>query len=289
MLAIESLFVGFAIGCIVGLLGAGGGIISVPVLVYLLRQNAYDAAAGSLLLVGLTSISAIFSQLKSKKIRWREGVIFGIIAIGGSIIGARLSLRISQTSLLLLFACLLGCMAILLGLKAIRSRKNQLFLENKLQKVKLKDLKQEKITVENANSNNLVLPQEIAKKTSFGLILLAASCTGFLTGFFGVGGGFIVVPMLIFVLRFTMQEAAATSLIVMAISAASGLIARIGTNVTWDWSVLIPFVAASMLGGVLGANISKHFRADILTALFSLLLAGISAFLLIMNLPNVCK
>ncbi|WP_353067411.1 TSUP family transporter [Arcanobacterium hippocoleae] len=91
--------------------------------------------------------------------------------------------------------------------------------------------------------------------------------------------------MLIFALGFQMREAAATSLVVMIIAAISGLLARLGTAVVFDWFVIIPFVFASMLGGMLGAVFNDRFRSSTLTALFSLLLAGVAAFVLAQNIP----
>lgn len=281
MLIIESLLVGLAIGCVVGLLGAGGGILSVPVLVYLLHQNAYNAAAGSLIIVGLTSIVSLIPQLKSGKIQWRDGIIFGVLSVVGSVIGSRLSLMVDETVLMVLFGLLLTVVAIVMFRKAIRTRKmeNKQLYEAEAQT----DIEIEPNQGDEQENELATLPEK--KSRNIFVVIFAATITGFLTGFFGVGGGFIVVPMLIFALGFKMRQASATSLVVMTISSISGLLARIGTSVVLDWAVLIPFAAASMLGGVIGGFTNEKFRASTLTTMFAVLLAGVAIFILAQNLP----
>lgn len=290
MLIIESLLVGLAIGCIVGLLGAGGGILSVPVLVYLLHQNAYNAAAGSLVIVGLTSIVSLLPQLKSHKIQWRDGLLFGALSVVGSVFGSRLSLLVDETMLMVLFGVLLAAVSIVMFRKAARTRKIE---QNEMRQAGKAEDQDEATAQDSADetTQSSDAPTESTpsgskkKQRNIFVVILAATLTGFLTGFFGVGGGFIVVPMLIFALGFNMREASATSLVVMTISSASGLLARIGTSVVLDWVVVIPFAAASMLGGIIGGFTNDRFRASTLTAIFALLLAGVATFVLVQNLP----
>jgi len=110
-----------------------------------------------------------------------------------------------------------------------------------------------------------------------GLLVIAAvaTFTGFLTGFFGVGGGFIVVPMLVLALGFPMKEASGTSLLVMIIASSAGLAARVGTHSNVDWLVVLAFAAASMVGGFLGGPLTKRASASTLTTAFGLLLLGV--------------
>ena len=74
--------IGICVGVIVGLLGAGGGILSVPILVYLLGQSPHNAAAGSLLIVGATSLIALIGR--RKEVHWKQGAVFGVLSITGS-------------------------------------------------------------------------------------------------------------------------------------------------------------------------------------------------------------
>jgi len=112
---------------------------------------------------------------------------------------------------------------------------------------------------------------------SLPVIAAAATFTGFLTGFFGVGGGFIVVPMLVLALGFPMKEASGTSLLVMIIASGAGLAARVGTHSNVDWPVVLAFAAASMVGGLLGGPLTKRASAAALTTVFGVLLLGVCA------------
>ncbi|MCF2707355.1 sulfite exporter TauE/SafE family protein [Arcanobacterium haemolyticum] len=236
--------VGLAIGIVVGALGAGGGILSVPALVYLLGQNPHDSAAGSLIIVGLTAAISIISPAKRRNVRWRDGAIFGALSVIGSAVGSRLSVAISSRTLMLTFGVLL------IGVGIIMLRRG--------------------LHVRHGNGANESRPVGI-----LGLVA-AATLTGLLTGFFGVGGGFAVVPMLVIALGFTMTEASATSLLVMLFASAAGLIARLGTDVTIPWHVVLPFAVASMLGGLLGGPLTQRVPNWILTTIFGALLLAVA-------------
>lgn len=243
---LSAALIGVAIGVVVGALGAGGGILSVPVLVYLLGQSPHDAAAGSLVIVGLTAMVSIIAPARAGRVKWKQGAVFAAVSIIGSVVGSRLSLLVSGGSLMGLFAALLACVAVIMIRKGLRSRRG---------------LEPERTSVSNP-----------------AVLVLAAIFTGLLTGFFGVGGGFAVVPMLIIALGFKMKDAAATSLLVMIVVSASGLASRIGSGVSIDWPVILVFAAASMLGGVLGGPISAKVKGSTLTIIFGALLAVVAAF-----------
>ncbi|WP_262424930.1 TSUP family transporter [Brachybacterium sp. Z12] len=115
-------------------------------------------------------------------------------------------------------------------------------------------------------------------------MVAAATLTGFLTGFFGVGGGFIVVPMLVIALGLAMRHASGTSLLVMVIATLTSLLARLGTDVQIDWTVTLIFAAGSAAGGLLGGPLSTKARPSTLTLLFSGLLGGVAAVTLAQTL-----
>src|SRR5699024_1211760 len=108
------------------------------------------------------------------------------------------------------------------------------------------------------------------------LVLATATLTGLLTGFFGVGGGFIVVPMLVIALGLAMRHASGTSLLVMIIVTTVSLLARIGTEVQVDWAVTLIFAAGSAVGGLLGGPLSARARPSTLTFVFAVLLAVVA-------------
>lgn len=238
---------GILIGTVVGALGAGGGVLSVPVLTYVLGQSPHDAAAGSLLIVGLTALVSLRTAARDQRVRWRQGAIFGALGIAGSVAGARASVRIEEHLLMLLFCALLGAVGLIMLRRGLRAR-----------------------------AGGREASQEGPGLGAAGVVL-AATATGLLTGFFGVGGGFIVVPMLVLALGFPIKEAAGTSLLVMVISAGAGLLARAGTGVGIDWPVVLAFTAASMCGGALGGRLTRRAPAHALTTALGVLLLGVCA------------
>jgi len=111
-------------------------------------------------------------------------------------------------------------------------------------------------------------------------IIVAAVLIGVLTGFFGVGGGFAVVPTLTLIMHFDMKEASATSLLVMVIASLAGLAARMGTAIQIDYLSVLPFAFASMIGGPIGASLTRKTKSTTLTFLFALLLLLVAVYTL---------
>lgn len=240
---------GITIGTIVGVLGAGGEILAVPILIYVLEQTPYNATAESLVIVGLTAFIAMLMRWRS--IQFREGFIFSGGAIAGAVIGSRLTPLVDGNFLLALFSVLLLCIGITMLTKVLRGTGNEEI-------------------------------HQISRKPII-TVTLTALGTGILTGFFGVGGGFVVVPALVFVLGIPIRFASATSLLVMVLTAASGLLARIGTGVIIDWKVTLAFSFASMFGGFIGGPLSNRLPAKALSVIFGCLLIGVALFIAVMN------
>jgi uncharacterized membrane protein YfcA len=243
---IFAVVIGVAVGIVVGALGAGGGILAVPALTYLLHQSPHAAATGSLVIALATALVAIPDKISKKTIRIREGLVFGGISVIGSFIGARLSAYVDGNVLMILFAVMLSIMAVVMMFKGFAEKK---------------------------------IPEgEATKREPRGWIavILAAIATGFLTGFFGVGGGFMVVPVLTLLLAFGMREASGTSLIVMVMASASGLASRYGQSIPIDWEVVISFMIGSMAGGILGGPISSKAKPYQLTLIFGGLLGAVA-------------
>ena len=113
------------------------------------------------------------------------------------------------------------------------------------------------------------------------LVVLLASVTGFLTGFFGVGGGFAIVPALHLVLRYPMKKASATSLLIMLITALFGLASRAlgGTlDISAEAGAMVAcFAAASMCGGIVGARLTRRVSSTALAWAFIVLLIGVAS------------
>ncbi len=252
---LTALAVGVLVGVVVGALGAGGGILSVPALVYLLGQDPHDASAGSLVVVGLTAIVSLIAPARAGRVHWRDGLTFGLMSVLGALVGSRASVAVNGTVLLTLFSAMLAVVGVIMLVRGLRSRSGP----------------------DGGSGDGCDGGGGAAARRGLLVIAGAATFTGFLTGFFGVGGGFIVVPMLVLALGFPMKEASGTSLLVMIIASAAGLAARVGTHSNVDWPVVLVFAAASMAGGLLGGPLTRRASAATLTTVFGVLLLGVCA------------
>jgi len=126
-----------------------------------------------------------------------------------------------------------------------------------------------------------------AQLASIGRVVAAASVVGLLTGFFGVGGGFIVVPALVLTLGFEMPEAVGTSLLVIAVNTAAALLARFGTQVNVDWALVAVFLAAAVVGSVAGNRVASAVRAERLALAFTFLLVAVAIYTGARSIPHL--
>jgi uncharacterized membrane protein YfcA len=116
-------------------------------------------------------------------------------------------------------------------------------------------------------------------------VLIAAVAVGLMTGFFGVGGGFLVVPALVLALDFTMPVAVGTSLLVIAMSSATSLVARAGGGIDIDWRIIGVFTAAAVIGSLLGARIATRARPETLRIAFAVLIIGVGLYTAARSIP----
>ncbi len=286
---IVPILIGIGVGVVMGALGAGGGILAVPVLVFLLGMDPHDAAASSLVIVGLGAVTSIIHHARAGNVAWRAGALFGGISVIGAVLGARLANLVSAQTLMVLLGVLLVGVALSMFRKARRTRREEdAHAEENSDPVRTYD----DPVLDSPGPDHVERADGVA--TDFGtpdvpedpaaehprprvaVLLGSATVTGLLTGFFGVGGGFIVVPMLVLAVGLAMRRASGTSLLVMMIATVASMLARLGTDVQVDWIPTLMFAAGSMVGGVIGGPLSAQARPSTLTALFALLLSGVA-------------
>ncbi|WP_219417274.1 sulfite exporter TauE/SafE family protein [Pseudonocardia nigra] len=248
---------GLLIGLVIGALGGGGGVLTVPALVYLLGQTAQDATTSSVIIVGSTAVVGTLARVRGG-IAWRTGLGFGAVGIPTAYLGTLLNQRVSQHVLLLAFAgvTLLAAIAMLL-----RSRGD--------------------------DGDDPDPPPGSALRTAVrtrrqlaGTALKVAGCgvvTGFLTGFLGVGGGFLVVPALVIVLRLPMALAIGTSLMIITTNSVASLASRLGVAEV-DWAVVAPFAATAIVGTLAGKLVSDRLSGVVLTRAFAVMLLLVGGF-----------
>ena len=303
-LVLLAIAVGIGVGIVVGALGAGGGILAVPVLVFLLGMPPHAATASSLVIVLITALASLPHHARQRNVEWRAGLVFAAVSIAGAVVGSRLSALVPADVLLTLFGIMLAAVAAVMLRRGLRTRRTEDAEPAALVTAPRTDADAAVTshddpvldqpgpdTVETADGihhhhGEPELPLTPARPPSprLGVVIAAASLTGFLTGFFGVGGGFMVVPMLVIALGLAMRRASGTSLLVMVIATASSLLARVGTDVDIDWVTTLVFAGGSAVGGMLGGPLSAKARPSTLTLLFAALLAGVAVVTLVETL-----
>ena len=254
---------GFLIGLSLGALGGGGSILAVPALVYGAGQTPKQATTTSLLLVGITSVIGIIPLWRAGRVRVFAGTMFGILGVGGSLLGSRWNKAVDADLLLFAFSLLMFVAAWAMWRRQKRSVESSPEVE--LVAAEGSATVVESVTVTRFDVATIVK------------VIVAGSFVGLLTGFFGVGGGFVIVPALVLALGFTMTEAAATSLLVIAINSAVALATRFNGG-TLEWGVVLPFLVASLLGVVAGTRAASRYDASVLQRWFVWLLVAVAGY-----------
>lgn len=256
---------GFAIGFALGALGGGGSILAVPALVYAAGQSATDATTTSLLVVAGASAFGLAGHWRAGRVRWASGTVFGFVGIGGSIAGTALNRRLDDDVLLAGFALLivLAAWRMLTGCPSCTRVGETAALSSD--------------TAINDGGRTGLLTRTTNLTTRQLVIAAAGTAVGLLTGLFGVGGGFVIVPALTLALRFNMPQAVGTSLLVITINALVALTARGGPGAV-EWSVALPFTIAALGGVAAGVRTADRLPARSLLRWFAALLAAVAVF-----------
>lgn len=253
---------GFLIGVSLGALGGGGSILAVPALVYGAGQGAKAATTTSLLVVGVTAVVGIVSHRRAGRVRVRSGLVFGAVGIVGSLVGSRLNRAVDPDVLLLAFS---GLMLVAAWRMWASSRRPA------------PPPPAEVGAARPANDVVAVRAEPVLTFAVAAKVAVAGTVVGFLTGFFGVGGGFVIVPALVLALRFPMPEAVGTSLLVIAINSAVALAPRVSTTGI-EWRIALPFAVAALLGVGVGTRLADRVEAATLTRLFVALLVAVALY-----------
>ncbi|MFF2023917.1 sulfite exporter TauE/SafE family protein [Streptomyces sp. NPDC058171] len=241
---ILALLAGGTVGITLGALGAGGGIIAVPALVYLLGFTPAEATTASLLIVSATSLTALYAHARTGAVQWRGGLL---LAAAGALPAALAGVLAARVPAALLTAAF-GLVAGLAGLRMLRPVPPAAPTATAVQPVK---------------------------------VVTAGAGLGALTGLLGVGGGFLAVPALTGVLAFRIRAAVATSLLVVSVNALVALAARGGTATGVDWAVVGPFAAAAVLGAWDGKRLGAKLPEAVLHRVFAGVLLAVALLMLV--------
>jgi uncharacterized protein len=258
---------GFLIGLALGALGGGGSIVAVPTLVYVAGQEPAAATTTSLLVVGGAAVVGMVGHARAGRVRFAPGIVVGLTGIAGSLAGSALNHSIDGDLLLAAF----GLLVLVAAWRMISDCPGctRVGEERALTGVDRPDLHPSAVTVLAVRRLDPTVALRVA---------LVGTAVGFLTGLFGVGGGFVIVPALALVLDFTMPQAVGTSLLVIAINATTALTVRLGTTGV-EWSVALPFALAALAGVVTGGRVADRVDAGALVRWFAASLVALSLYI----------
>lgn len=248
-----SLALGFGalIGLSLGALGAGGSILTVPILVYALGVPVHAATGTSLAIVGLNSAAGAVDHLRRGRALPRTGLVFGGSGLLGALAGAWLNQQVRGELVLVLLALVM----VVAAASMLRRR---------------------------AASTSLAFTEHYSSARWLRLLGVGLG-VGFLTGFFGIGGGFLIVPSLVVVLDLPMQLAVGTSLLAITMNSAWGLLGRLGFG-SLDWGLTAAF-AIGGLGGVLGgAHLAGRLPEKRLRLAFAVLILLVAAYTIVRSI-----
>jgi uncharacterized membrane protein YfcA len=239
---------GLLIGVLLGLLGGGGSILAVPALVYGAGVPLTAAVPMSLLVVGVSAATALLPRLRRRQIAWRVAGIFGAAGAGAAFAGAAVNRLLDPRVVLAGFAALMV-------VAAVRMLREQ-----------------------STEGGECALPGGgvnwrgcLPKAIGSGLVV------GFLTGLFGVGGGFLIIPALVLLLGLPMTAAVGTSLLVVVLNSAAGFAAHAG-DAGLDPRLTAAFTLAAVAGSLAAARIATRLPADRLRRWFAYLVLAVAAF-----------
>lgn len=238
---------GVVVGLVLGALGGGGAILTVPAMVYLLGVPARAATAASLVVVGVASATSAVLHARAGAVRWKTALVFVATGIPASLLGTWANQGVDPRLLLSAFAVVM-----LVAATAM-----------------LRRLRRPRDTGDNRAPRHTTLK-----------LIAGGTLTGFLTGFLGVGGGFVIVPALVLAFGLTMPIAVGTSLVIIALNSVVALLARTG-SIWLDWSIVAPFTIGAVLASALGRPIASRVPVRVLQGAFAGLLVVVAVAVLL--------
>lgn len=243
MVTIEALLVGLAIGATLGLIGAGGAVVAVPAFIYLFGFAPHEATTASLAVVAVSAATGAIPRFRQHQVHLRQALLFWSLGILGTFAGARVAPLIPESVIITGFAL------VMLGAAVAMWRKS---------------------------SMTEVAPGPPAARW---LLPVVAAVIGLLTGLFGVGGGFLIVPALVLVFRYPFAVATGTSLVVVALNSVTALAFKADTWHQIPWSVPAAVVVGGLVGSVAASTLNHGIPQRILERSFAVLLVLLAAWM----------
>jgi uncharacterized membrane protein YfcA len=248
--ALASVPFGVAIGLVVGAVGGGGAILALPVLVYVLDQGVGPATTASLVVVAVAAAFGAGSLARDGRIELHVALAFGVPSAAGAWLGTLVGDDVDPRALILAFVPVM-----LVAAAAMWTRGGSSGLPRRLRMRRP--------------------PPRLVVAGVAGFLV------GVLTGFFGVGGGFLIVPALTILIGLEMHRAVATSLFVITITGASALVSHLAAGADPDWTLTAAMSLSTAVGAIAGSVLGRRLPAQALARGFGVIVAILAVFLLV--------
>ena len=239
-------------GLAIGMLGGGGSVLAVPVLVYALGEDVETATTISLVVVTVAAVAGGYGHARDRRVCWRHAAVFTFAALPGIVGGTVLGNIVAGGLVIAGFALVMLAAA---GVTWRRAAEQE--------------------SAEEGEPGHRCPALRVRRDALAGVLV------GFLTGFFGVGGGFILVPTLAVALAFSMRSAIGTSLAIITTTSVLGVVVHLAAGRAVDAELTILMGAACLAGALLGARLSRAVPQRTLGRAFAALVVVVAAYLLV--------
>lgn len=267
-----AIFFGVVVGFALGLTGGGGGVFAVPLLVYGLSVPPREAVGISLAAVGGTALFGVLPRLRDGQVEWRTGLLFAIAGMIGAPIGSWLSQLITEQALLLLFAVLMCVVGYRMWTKsaAPASSESQFSTEQSDDP--------DHSACQRDRAGDLRLTSRCAR-----LLVFLGLLTGVLSGLFGVGGGFVIVPALVLFSGMAIHRAVGTSLFVIVLISFSGVTSHLLSGNQLSLWTAGQFLVGGLVGIGIGSLVSRKIGGPTLQKIFAAAVFLVAIFVLVQS------
>lgn len=250
------------IGIILGMLGGGGSILSIPILVYLFQVDAVMASAYSLFIVGFTSLIGAIPKYKDHLVNIKTGIMFGIPSILAIFVTRKWIVPAIPDVIFQIEGFTLSKRLLVLGLFAF------LMIISSWSMIKGR-----KETTGNDRDRRM------------GLLIFEGMLIGFITGLVGAGGGFLIIPALVWLTGLPFKTAVGTSLFIIAINSLLGFLGDL-LNHPMDWELLITITALAVLGIFIGNKLQRSISGHRLKVSFGWFILAMGLWILMKELTS---
>jgi uncharacterized membrane protein YfcA len=270
------MLLGLVVGLVLGLLGGGGSILTLPIFLYVFHVPPKSAIAMSLVVVAMSAFVGFVTHLRQGTVNLRIAVSFGALAMAGAFASARAARFVPTSVQLGLFAVFALSAALLMLRDSTRA---------------LRCAAPDPPTAGSAVAPRragpaAALPAAHTAALRFSPLLgVQAVAVGVLTALMGAGGGFLIFPALVLMGNVPVKEAVGSSLLIIAMNASSGVAGYLG-QVPFDWPLVTSFSGVAAIGAITGTRLIRHLSAARIKQAFAIMILVLGTYLVIRRLTQ---